>query len=176
MPARPETSAQRRRNLRGERPGATREAVLRRASDPRQAEADHLRKTQRWVRLRAWFLRQHPLCVACRADGRAEPAVDVDHVVPVRTLLAQGAHEAVFDPANLQALCRPCHAAKSARERHGVRAANDAATPVPHRAHPPGGEGPVSTAEGPESARLSSREFSTVSGARGAAAYPGGLG
>lgn len=73
------------------------------------------------MRLRAWFLRGHPLCAPCAAAGRTEAARDVDHVVPMRALLASGDAERVFDPANLQALCGPCHARKSAAERAARR-------------------------------------------------------
>ena len=38
----------------------------------------------RWRRARAAFLAQHPLCAACRAQGRVVPATVVDHVVPHR--------------------------------------------------------------------------------------------
>lgn len=40
----------------------------------------------------------------------------------MRALLAVGDVERVFDPANLQALCGPCHARKSAAERAQRRA------------------------------------------------------
>ncbi len=133
MPARHETSAQRWRELHGAQPGRQREESARRAADPLQLEADRLRKTQRWVRLRAWFLRGHPLCARCASAGRTEAARDVDHVVPMRALLAAGDVERVFDPANLQALCGPCHATKSAAERAARHA------PVVRGAAPGGG-------------------------------------
>ena len=38
----------------------------------------------RWRRARRRFLARHPLCVACGAAGRLEPATVVDHVVPHR--------------------------------------------------------------------------------------------
>ncbi|MBM3940447.1 MAG: HNH endonuclease [SAR202 cluster bacterium] len=51
-------------------------------------------------RMRAILARDLHLCRRC-----GERATEVDHVVP----LSQGGTDA---PANLQALCRPCHASK----------------------------------------------------------------
>lgn len=56
-----------------------------------------------WRQLRLMFLREHPLC-ACGA-----PATEVDHIVP----LARGGTN---EESNLQALCKACHSAKTARE------------------------------------------------------------
>lgn len=47
----------------------------------------------------------------CRECGRAG-RLEADHVIP----LDKGG--AAWDPANLQALCRPCHFAKTRAERH----------------------------------------------------------
>ena len=56
----------------------------------------------RWRKLRLMVLREHPLCASCEA-----PAVEVDHIVP----LSKGG--TMYDQANLQGLCKRCHAAKS---------------------------------------------------------------
>jgi 5-methylcytosine-specific restriction protein A len=55
-----------------------------------------------WRRLRLMMLREHPLCTRC---GRA--ASLIDHVMPIEDGGAR------LDPANLQALCRDCHARKT---------------------------------------------------------------
>ena len=65
----------------------------------------------RWRRARRRYLARHPLCVACAAAERLEPATVVDHVVPHR-----GDQELFWDEANWAALCKPCHDAKTARE------------------------------------------------------------
>jgi len=52
---------------------------------------------------------EHPLCVICRAEGRAIKATQRDHVIP----LAEGGRD---DETNEQALCEPCHDIKSAAE------------------------------------------------------------
>ena len=49
------------------------------------------------------------VCAACLEYGRVRPGVELDHIAP---LWAGGSNDA----ANLQWLCKPCHAAKTARE------------------------------------------------------------
>ncbi|MEW6862414.1 HNH endonuclease signature motif containing protein [Trueperella pyogenes] len=60
----------------------------------------------------------HPSCEQCERDGRITPAAEVDHILP---LDRGGTH----DEENLQALCKPCHSAKTARQdgrwgKHGI--------------------------------------------------------
>ena len=65
--------------------------------------------SRRWRRLRDWvFTRDRWRCRACGKAGRLE----CDHVRPIQQGGAQ------WDAANLQALCRGCHFAKTYRERH----------------------------------------------------------
>jgi len=52
----------------------------------------------------------HPLCVACEGKGMVTAANEVDHIVPHR-----GDQALMWDEANWQALCKPCHSAKTAR-------------------------------------------------------------
>lgn len=61
--------------------------------------------TRRWQVLRMAILERDGFrCRQCGARGRLE----VDHVKPVRS------HPALsYDPANLQALCGPCHTKKT---------------------------------------------------------------
>lgn len=62
-----------------------------------------------YQRLRARVLRRDPICCICkRADS-----TEVDHVQPI----SEGGTD---HPDNLQGVCNPCHASKSARE--GARA------------------------------------------------------
>lgn len=84
----------------------------------------------RGVARRAAFLRMHPLCAACAAQDVARAATDVDHVRP----LHMGGPD---DWGNLQSLCGPCHADKTARERGAVRRAafgpdGNPLRPAPH--------------------------------------------
>lgn len=60
-----------------------------------------------WMRIRAQVLaRDAGLCQVCKAAGRLTLAAEVDHI---RELADGGTDE----PANLQAICRPCHVAKT---------------------------------------------------------------
>lgn len=66
-----------------------------------------------WRIVRARVLRRDKgLCQACLAQDRYRPASDVDHI----TSKALGGTD---DEGNLQSLCRDCHKAKTANERHG---------------------------------------------------------
>lgn len=67
-------------------------------------------KSEAARRRRLLHLRANPLCVECLKLGRTTPAVELDHIVP----LHKGGAD---DETNVQGLCRPCHAAKSATER-----------------------------------------------------------
>ncbi|MEA5014274.1 MAG: HNH endonuclease signature motif containing protein [Candidatus Limiplasma sp.] len=62
-----------------------------------------------WPRIRARQLAQHPLCAMCQKDGRATPANEVHHIVP----LSQGGTHA---PENLMSLCKSCHSRITASE------------------------------------------------------------
>ena len=64
----------------------------------------------RWVKLRATILaRDCHLCQPCLASDKVTPATQVDHITPK----AKGGTD---DPDNLQAICAPCHDAKSRAE------------------------------------------------------------
>ncbi len=62
---------------------------------------------QHWRRIRAQFLRKHPVCVDC-----GQPASEVDH----NTSLAQGGTN---EWSNLRARCKPCHSRKTATQDGG---------------------------------------------------------
>lgn len=64
---------------------------------------------RRWMRRRARWLAEHPLCEHCEERGRVTAAEEVDHRVP----LWKGGAD---DESNYSSLCRPCHAAKTARD------------------------------------------------------------
>ena len=57
-----------------------------------------------WQRVRNAYIARHPLCQW--TDPCPLPAVDVDHITPMR---AGGTHK----HTNLQSLCRPHHARKT---------------------------------------------------------------
>lgn len=85
------------------------------------AELDALRKGTRWQRLRALVLRAQPMCARCRKRA----AEIVDHIVPAQEAIAQAQVSGRFMDrwagyflrSNLQGLCRPCHADKTAEDK-----------------------------------------------------------
>ena len=64
--------------------------------------------------MRAALFQEQPLCVLCKDAGRITPATERDHVVP----LAEGGQDV---DGNVQALCHPCHEAKSKAEWEKAR-------------------------------------------------------
>ena len=64
-----------------------------------------------WQQVRPDYLRNHPLCELCLAEGKVVAAVDVHHIIPVESghTLAE-MEQLCYDSANnLQALCIPHH-------------------------------------------------------------------
>jgi 5-methylcytosine-specific restriction protein A len=66
---------------------------------------------RKWREARAAYLRRHPLCVSCQADGKLVPATVVDHVLPHR-----GDQRLFWDVNNWQSLCHECHSRKTYSE------------------------------------------------------------
>lgn len=63
-----------------------------------------------WQKRRARWLRAHPLCAICQANGRVTAATELDHIKPK-------AHGGTDADDNLQGLCAECHARKSMSDR-----------------------------------------------------------
>jgi 5-methylcytosine-specific restriction protein A len=63
---------------------------------------------------RAQVLAEEPFCRSCLGRGLEVGSNEVDHIVP----LSEGGSD---ERSNKQALCVPCHAAKSANERATAR-------------------------------------------------------
>ena len=71
-----------------------------------------LYRTDRWQRLRRRVLSEQPFCAMREQRERCRlVATEVDHIMPHR-----GDRRLFFDRANLQPMCRSCHAQKTARE------------------------------------------------------------
>jgi 5-methylcytosine-specific restriction protein A len=66
--------------------------------------------TANWKKIAALQLARQPLCQSC--DGVVAASL-VDHIIPI----TKGGAER--DPANLQSLCRECHAQKTSCEKFG---------------------------------------------------------
>ena len=68
-----------------------------------------------WRRLRDQILqRDRHLCQNCKRKGVVTPAYEVDHIVNIES----GGTNAA---SNLEAICRACHRAKTARESTAAR-------------------------------------------------------
>ena len=83
---------------------------------PAWRKARFFRNSWRYRRARKAFLHANPLCVECKRRGiESQPAEELDHIVPAHVKIAL-----FWEEKNWQALCVPCHEAKSERERFGV--------------------------------------------------------
>ena len=76
-------------------------------------KARHLRNSGYYQKLRIGYLRDHPLCVRCQANGIATFATELDHILPARRKPLQK----FFDLDNFQGLCDVCHQEKTIEER-----------------------------------------------------------
>ena len=85
-------------------------ARARRAPD-RRASATARGYDYRWQKFAKQFLEDpaHRLCAVCLANGKTEPATQVDHIVP----FARGGEK--YDVRNCQGLCDIHHAQKTRR-------------------------------------------------------------
>lgn len=62
----------------------------------------------KWRKARNRFLKLHPLCVRCQAQGSLVKATVVDHIKPHR-----GDQYLFWDESNWQSLCKRCHDKKT---------------------------------------------------------------
>lgn len=67
-----------------------------------------------WRSLRKAHLFCEPLCVFCKRKGIAARGEVVDHIVPHK-----GSRALLFDPNNLQTLCKSCHDSTKQRMEKG---------------------------------------------------------
>ena len=111
MPKRHKTFRQLRREVQGnDRNDAEYDA--KRRAHPTLGRAARMRSSARWKAVRNRKISTTPLCEHCLADGRHTAAEQVDHIRGI-----QARPDLAFTMSNLQSLCVPCHARKSARER-----------------------------------------------------------
>jgi len=80
------------------------------SSDRLRGGADARGYDSRWRKARALFLKQHPLCAFCQAEGKVVPATVVDHIIPHR-----GDQRLFWDQTNWEPLCKECHDKKTGR-------------------------------------------------------------
>lgn len=67
----------------------------------------------KWQKAREQFLREHPLCVRCTADGLVTAATVVDHIEPHR-----GDQSLFWRRSNWQPLCATHHSRDKQREEN----------------------------------------------------------
>ena len=67
-----------------------------------------------WRKIRALYVKAHPLCEECLKHGRTTPVEQVHHIVP---LSDGGTH----DFSNLMSLCKSCHSAITIAETNRKR-------------------------------------------------------
>jgi 5-methylcytosine-specific restriction protein A len=68
-----------------------------------QRSPDHAKKYGRgWKRIRDRYVKAHPLCERCLAEGRMTPVEEVHHILSVNR---GGTNEDV----NLMSVCKSCH-------------------------------------------------------------------
>ena len=65
-------------------------------------------QSREWRELSEAWRAEHPLCVACEAEGKVTEATEVDHVIPIHRR-----PDLRFDRSNLQSLCSEHHRRKS---------------------------------------------------------------
>jgi 5-methylcytosine-specific restriction enzyme A len=85
--------------------GFSRLRTMRRDSRSEEAQAwRQLYRTTAWRKGRVIFLRQHPLCERCEAQGRVTAATVVNHRTPHKGDLVL-----FHSVQNWEACCKPCH-------------------------------------------------------------------
>ena len=67
-----------------------------------------------WRKIRALYVKAHPLCEECLRHGRTTPVQEVHHIIP----LADGG---THDFSNLMSLCKSCHSAITIAETNRKR-------------------------------------------------------
>ena len=66
-------------------------------------------QTNRWRKLRGWYIKRNPICVICSMKNITTVAKIVDHIKEI----ADGG--SIWNVSNLQSLCDRCHRVKTAK-------------------------------------------------------------
>lgn len=82
--------------------------------DQQRGSADERGYTWAWRQAALRYLRENPLCAACKRKGLLELATEVDHIVPHK-----GDQKLFWDRKNWQGLSKRCHSIKTATEDGG---------------------------------------------------------
>ena len=85
----------------------------------RRKERQMIYNTDRWRKLRASYLMNHPLCERCQSQGTVREASDVHHKVSFMSTDDQIERESLaYDYDNLESLCRECHNEIHNKKKH----------------------------------------------------------
>lgn len=78
--------------------------VMQRRNYDKYERSPHINKTygRAWKRIRDKYVKEHPLCEMCLADGKLTPVEEVHHILPISK---GGTHAR----SNLMSLCQSCH-------------------------------------------------------------------
>jgi 5-methylcytosine-specific restriction endonuclease McrA len=90
----------------------------------RSREYQQILNSKAWQQLRISYLRAHPYCERCLAEGRYVSPVDVHHRTPVESKAKEGIaamRQVALDPDNLEALCVPCHVVRHKEMGRGTK-------------------------------------------------------
>lgn len=89
---------------------------------PRRESAKGRGYDYAWQKIRDWVMqRDTGLCQPCLKLGAVSAAQEVDHIVPKAQAKRLGwTREQMDARENLQAICKACHAVKTARESRGL--------------------------------------------------------
>ena len=83
-----------------------------------RSSGDSRYSSKHWRSMRQRVLQEYPVCVVCLDADKMTPSAEVDHIEP------HVEHD-FYDQDNLWALCKSCHAKKSAHESNGKRPDGD---------------------------------------------------
>lgn len=82
----------------------------REASDLNRRDRQKVYHSAMWRRLSNAYLAAHPLCERCAEHGVVTLAVDVHHKVSFTRFTGLERMAMAYNPDNLMALCKECHA------------------------------------------------------------------
>ena len=82
---------------------------------PKQISPSLLGYDRAWYALAKAYRQAHPLCEHCESRGMIVASQETDHIIPFHGL----SDPLRIDWDNLQALCKPCHSRKTAKEDGG---------------------------------------------------------
>ena len=75
--------------------------------------------SSQWRKLRNSYIKNNPLCIECKKEGKLTPTEIIDHIKPINPEngwdLQDGKYPNPMDISNLQSLCKKHHYSKMAK-------------------------------------------------------------